>query len=578
MRLLNAHTRKLEEYTGRNVPRYAILSHRWEEEEVIFQDMTSPTSLAKKGYEKIKSACWLTLDHGLDYLWVDTCCIDKGSSSELGEAINSMYSWYAEAEICFVYLADVRLPGHPIKDSAWVSRGWTLQELIAPRRMSFYDTDWNFLGTKKDLTDTLADATGIDLDVLTSRSRPSSCSIAQRMSWAAHRVTERTEDRAYSLLGLFDVNIPMLYGEGEKAFLRLQEEIVKYSDDQSIFAWDRGFENHDGGRCGMLATSPSQFAKCQSVTLSQTTLAGSPFSLTNIGLSIRMLTIPWTMETFLAILDCSLVGRPKDRLGIFLEQLSTGSNEQHFARVKVKAVTVMVIPSLHLHKMEHGLVRQLHIRQTVMYPSANLWYGFHLRMLNLPGYTKQQLSRAKIYTRKVDGRLSIEEIPYLSIPDGRCGTVAVWRMPPSVRSDNLITWMQFGFDGDFVPVCRFGGESSAVGSPNLDSWFKNKWTIGSASSRLKTTWRDQGNLLFRVNKTGGLEEELRFLGTKISITRCQPSKSAFSETPSNAHKQVWTIDIEAMEVTKELQRERQRNKVYKALKVGGEFLFAVGSH
>jgi hypothetical protein len=268
MRLLKTRTKELEfeEFAGRNVPLYAILSHTWGGDEVSLQDVLSGARDMKgrAGYAKIMGTRALAVAHGFDYVWIDTCCIDKTSSAELSEAINSMYRWYQEADICYAYLADVvASPGPPgsgaslparLGRSRWFTRGWTLQELIAPSAVIFLDAAWREMGTKCGLHEALTQITGIPSDVLQGSSAPSSASVAQRMSWASKRHTTRPEDLAYCLLGLFDVNMPMLYGEGDRAFARLQEEIIKTSDDHSIFAWDAPASD------GPLATCPAAFA------------------------------------------------------------------------------------------------------------------------------------------------------------------------------------------------------------------------------------------------------------------------------------------------------------------------------
>lgn len=194
--------------------------------------------------EKIKGLCNVAREAGYGLVWNDACCIDKTSSAELTEAINSMYEWYKLADVCYVYLADVsdndidHTSEHSqFWSSRWHTRGWTLQELIAPINMIFLTSEWNFLGTKMSLATTIHLITGIDFDILTGRSTLESVSVARRLSWAAKRRTTRVEDEAYSLLGIFGVHMPAIYGEGQHAFLRLQEEIIRVIPDQSIFAW-----------------------------------------------------------------------------------------------------------------------------------------------------------------------------------------------------------------------------------------------------------------------------------------------------------------------------------------------------
>jgi hypothetical protein len=206
MRLLNTSTGRFEEFIGTNIPAYAILSHTWDEEEVSFKDMTTePSCRSTKGYAKISMACQLAKADGLQYAWIDTCCIDKTSSAELTEAINSMYHWYEKAETCYAYLVDLESTAawrENLPHCRWFTRGWTLQELIAPADVYFFDQHWNMLFRKSGGIDVLTSITGIDRDVLGDSRSLRSISVAQRMSWASRRVTSRVEDEAYCLLGI----------------------------------------------------------------------------------------------------------------------------------------------------------------------------------------------------------------------------------------------------------------------------------------------------------------------------------------------------------------------------------------
>lgn len=248
MHLLNTSSLKLEYFDNHDVPPYAILSHCWGREEVTFQDVQSGNASEKAGYKKIKGSCSLAKSHGFEYAWVDTCCIDKTSSAELSEAINSMFLWYQEATVCYVYLADVphrhcddEIPtiaqSHYFRRSRWFRRGWTLQELLAPAMVLFFDQDWAEIGTKLSLSSEISGLTNVPEAVLEGTKSIDEISIATRMSWAAHRETARVEDTAYCLLGIFNINMPIMYGERERAFMRLQEEILKVTDDHSVFAW-----------------------------------------------------------------------------------------------------------------------------------------------------------------------------------------------------------------------------------------------------------------------------------------------------------------------------------------------------
>lgn len=240
---------------------YAILSHRWTEDKVTCKDIADPAEPVfehKRGYAKFFGSYQLARPLGHKLIWIGTCCIDKTDSVELGQAINSTYRWYAKSAACIAYLEDVGHGQEVFHDSRWFERGWTLQELIAPRRVKFYDYRWDFIGEKQDLVDQLSSRTRIPRDVLINKVTPQSCSIAQRMSWAAERKTTRVEDTAYCLMGPFNINMPMIYGEEEKAFIRLREEIIKRNADQTIFAWDLNADSQRVG-CGLFATSPAAF-------------------------------------------------------------------------------------------------------------------------------------------------------------------------------------------------------------------------------------------------------------------------------------------------------------------------------
>jgi hypothetical protein len=264
MRLVRTDTLKFEEFHGKP-PRYVILSHTWghEDEEVSFMDMCGNKAASKRsGYSKILGLCKLARETDCEYFWIDTCCIGKSSSAELNESINSMFQWYKNAEACYVYLSDVSIDGPQYADqwrsSRWFTRGWTLQELLAPLTVRFYDCQWRYCGEKKSsrLRRLIAEITSIDEEVLLDSELIFPSAVARKMSWAARRQTTRVEDTAYCLLGLFGVNMPLLYGEGRRAFIRLQEEILRRSADMSLFAWTTpSKENYRG----ILARSPSEF-------------------------------------------------------------------------------------------------------------------------------------------------------------------------------------------------------------------------------------------------------------------------------------------------------------------------------
>lgn len=299
MYLLNTSTFQLHRFIGDKVPPYVILSHTWGDGEVLFQDIEKPASHYQqlKGFSKVDKCCALARSDGWEYVWIDNCCIDQKSSAELSEAINSMYRWYKDAEVCYAYLADISVSvGNPDSPrtllylSRWFTRGWTLQELLAPFLVIFFDRDWIDVGTKHSLGGVISDATGIDTDHLFN---PRPASAAAKMSWASRRKTTRPEDIAYCLLGLFDVNMPLLYGEGAtKAFERLQHEIIRSGDDESIFAWlmPRSYSVHsrlDYG--GMLAPSPEYFfGSGDIVCLELPNSDGPRVTLSSFGISMAL--------------------------------------------------------------------------------------------------------------------------------------------------------------------------------------------------------------------------------------------------------------------------------------------------
>jgi hypothetical protein len=311
----------LVERKGSDVPPYAILSHRWgpDREEVTYEDLIRNTGKKKAGYRKLTFCAEQASRDDLQFFWVDTCCIDKSNSVEYSEAINSMFRWYQDAKLCYVYLSDVfkSTPNwhgksswkwkRAFKKSEWFTRCWTLQELLAPKDVIFYDRNGNMLGTKSEHAHWISKITAIDTEALLDSEnthvrteRLKSFCVAKKMSWASRRTTSRTEDMAYCLLGIFDVNMPLLYGEGERAFIRLQEEILKNYCDDSILAWGLDSETRcprvpdfkidQLGRSSILASSPKDFESCGSLV--HATARDSSFHMTNLGLEIELPMVP----------------------------------------------------------------------------------------------------------------------------------------------------------------------------------------------------------------------------------------------------------------------------------------------
>ncbi|KAI3012708.1 hypothetical protein CBS147346_449 [Aspergillus niger] len=345
---------ELEEFPDVPSEQYAILSHTWEREEVSLNDLNSGLAENKQGFQKIKNCCAKALDDGFRYTWIDTCCIDKTSSAELSEAINSMYRWYQESSICYVYLADVQ-SRCDISSSRWFTRGWTLQELIAPPRMIFLNKDWKEFGTKKDMHGLLSQITGIPSDILTGTKNLESISIAQRMSWAARRVTTRVEDQAYSLLGIFGINMPLIYGEEKRSFIRLQEEILRVNDDQSIFAW----KSPEEYRGGLFASSPRAFKDSANIVPHNAfTTLDKPVTQSNKGVHLELRQIGKAPGLALAILNC--IDRANSNLPIAIYLRDLFMTMERFERVRC---TELAYVDLRGYKFSQYPMRRICVKQ-----------------------------------------------------------------------------------------------------------------------------------------------------------------------------------------------------------------------
>ncbi|KAH8816593.1 heterokaryon incompatibility protein-domain-containing protein [Xylogone sp. PMI_703] len=350
LRLLHAHDFQFQEADGHNTRQYAILSHTWaqsgqghetsyDDAQRLFQRLSGEGGInnivqqkiqSTSGFQKILKCRQLAAQDGWEWVWIDTCCIDKKSSSELQEAINSMFQWYESAKCCYVYLEDVS-NRNDFFHARWFKRGWTLQELLASRVIYFFGKEWNEIGSKVTLASEISTITGIDEEILVGTKSLAEVSIARRMSWASQRETTRVEDTAYCLMGIFGVNMPLLYGEGNKAFIRLQEEIMRNSEDQTLLAWKTP-ETTDCACvnclqqiaqkvCGALAPSPSAFS--DSAMYEPTPVGGlvnrKPHAMTSRGLRIFLQLEDLGNGYFNAMLNCrERNGLPEQRLGIIL--------------------------------------------------------------------------------------------------------------------------------------------------------------------------------------------------------------------------------------------------------------------
>ena len=240
MRLLSLDERgslAWEEFS-QDIPPYAILSHTWGRDEVSFVDLVDGQAQKKAGYRKIVFCGEQARRDGLGYFWVDTCCIDKRSSAELTTAINSMFRWYRGAVKCYVYLSDVSSSAAGLdaeeyqsaweadfRKSRWFTRGWTLQELLAPACVEFYASQHQRLGSKESIRPIIHEITEIPIEALAGQPLDT-FSTEERLAWAAGRQTTEPEDEAYCLLGIFGVSISLRYGSGkDDALARLHKKL-----------------------------------------------------------------------------------------------------------------------------------------------------------------------------------------------------------------------------------------------------------------------------------------------------------------------------------------------------------------
>lgn len=339
MRLLDTTWMVFKEFSENQIPfgRYAVLSHRWTDEEPTFKSFRKGHIDLTEGYNKVIRCCDFAKSRNIPWVWLDTVCIDKRSSAELSESLNSMFRWYQQSAECYVHLADVTLDGHDreevnrlLRKSQWFTRGWTLQELLAPSKMIFCDADWNIIGRRDDdeLVNEISIVTGIGTYDINNFSVHRS-SVARKMSWASARETTRPEDMAYCLLGLFDVHMPLLYGEGAtKAFLRLQLEIMRKSNDKSIFAWALEPEMNMTWN-GMLASSPKCFRFSAGVILDEASVKNRyPYEMTNQGLRFQSdadLISGGRAQRYIVDLEC--FNRTSNRCAIILERVGEGTQD-----------------------------------------------------------------------------------------------------------------------------------------------------------------------------------------------------------------------------------------------------------
>ncbi|KAK3644335.1 hypothetical protein LTR56_005427 [Elasticomyces elasticus] len=322
MWLIDVHTYKLKAFYDSNIPKFAILSHTWGDDELTFQGIQNPEASTWPSFVKVRRTCELALKDGLEWVWIDTCCIDKSSSAELSEAINSMFRWYNGARICYVLLSDfegtngVADDSHfskcvaKLKKCRWFSRGWCLQELIgtlvliAPQILQFYDKDWVFVSTRHDIPEQLSEVTGICRSML-------DWPWIDGFSWKSD---SEFSDNDFSHWGggIFDINMTLLYGEGANAFARLQEEIIKRSADHSVLAWDHHTilrPWRPSSPSALLAEHPYKFTHCNNVLATDHHRRHAPktaLDLTNQGLRVTLRLVRGPDAYDWGVLNCTL--------------------------------------------------------------------------------------------------------------------------------------------------------------------------------------------------------------------------------------------------------------------------------
>ncbi|KAF1359346.1 HET-domain-containing protein [Lizonia empirigonia] len=267
----------LTDFRGKLIPPYAILSHRWSDSETLIEDISNGNyTKREEGYAKLQFCAEQAAQDGLQYFWIDTCCIDRWDNSERSRAINSMFQWYQNAARCYVFLSDVSTSAAtetaPCSDweasfraSAWFSRGWTLQELIAPVSVEFFSREGHRIGDKASLDRLLHDITGLPLAALRNCCLDQ-FSTSERRRWAENRTTTEEEDIVYCLLGVVGISMPITYGEGqENAQRRLQAEIEAVGSAPSIIPFSRN-ESFVGRESQLAEVEAKLFSNDQTTT------------------------------------------------------------------------------------------------------------------------------------------------------------------------------------------------------------------------------------------------------------------------------------------------------------------------
>ncbi|KAK5087313.1 hypothetical protein LTR70_007256 [Exophiala xenobiotica] len=502
MRLINVKTYELQEFQDENEVEYATLSHRWEQEEVLFKDMTGQANLSRVqkriGWYKIQQCCQQAHSDGLEYVWVDTCCIDKSSSAELQEAINSMFRWYAKALVCYVYVSDVGVsrPTYRYRDdvygfsqftsSKWFQRGWTLQELLAPGTVFFYDYDWIYIGNRKGSCKAISQATQIPAKTL-----------AEGLPAEGWRPCV-AEIMSSSLI---------IWGGQTNT----DEEILRYSDDQSIFAWHNA-ENEI--HSGLLASSPDRFGTAALMTRSfmssRMFSRRQPHTITNEGISVQLELVPLAPRLYGARLNAQLVdgdflaenlrsGGPQ--ASIYLRRLDFNSRYARASRKFAYSVANDLVGLLERGSYGSSQMRQVTVVRSMRGHEADI----NLAMDPCAFQISQLEYRKRRAVSVEPSRYPVERYGSDTLPVEHCTlwskhahgftattklndqdwTASPWHAP-------VFSTITLGFDFDFNPLCVL----------NLKNAKCLKWEACKEIVQAGTPWRRDPNFSAETSTFG----------------------------------------------------------------------------
>ena len=477
MRLLSTHKIQVYEISSdtSSIPAYAILSHTWDGDEISLLDIeglhgywesaagSSDVLVSKKkSFEKIRRATRVARQHGFKYIWVDTCCVDRTNSDDVFEAVNNSYMWFQDAAACYAYLSDVEPADRDdvfaekssFRRSRWFTRSWTLSELIAPEKMEFYARDWTHLGSKgaEKFLKLLAKLSGIPIDVLNRQTDLEDVSIATRMQWAAGRHTTRVEDIGYSLLGIFGVQISINYGEGSNAFIRLQQEILPKTHDQSLFAW---FADDDPPQApsqqageikmwGLLADSPRRFAQSGNLQpVTNSTVAEIPWGMTGKGLRAGFIIRPcpefgFSTDIYEAKLSCEPMDLSTSPPLIFLKRLWGDqfarilADKRSIASSRVTTIQEGTFETIFVKQHPNQAVRHIRITVADQLPAAGVVDRMPISWEVLSAYPEEY------WDKKVA----------LKTPGFQTGIVGVMRIKIKLPRDNYLVDVAVGMIHD----------------------------------------------------------------------------------------------------------------------------------